>query len=271
MAICKCERSGRDREEHAMSEVTTEQLQELLNDITRRLDNGSSFIASDPQMLDIQKLAKAELSRRAAVPINRQELIEGLKGVVERINRGGEHEFSSRIIGKAITALSAPSQPIIELSGIAEALAESDGFWHACSGCHELNEGHDTGPYSQVFKCALGIGCGECGGLGAVWDTSDYTKMYQHLSEGEPSQPNAADKPVADLSRFVGALDAAIEKFSEDIKSWLGRDQQCLSQLQQLKQICEGVQTPEPQKAGCNECGGNCGINCECLAQLTDK
>lgn len=49
-----------------------------------------------------------------------------------------------------------------------EVLAE--GFWRSCSGCHELNEGHPTGPYSEVFRCNLGSGCRECGGIGATWE-----------------------------------------------------------------------------------------------------
>lgn len=44
------------------------------------------------------------------------------------------------------------------------------GFWRPCSGCHESDEGHPTGPYSETFRCNLGIGCYECGGLGATWE-----------------------------------------------------------------------------------------------------
>lgn len=60
---------------------------------------------------------------------------------------------------------------------IALQVEEGHGVWRSCSGCHELNEGHDTGPYSHTFRCALGLGCSECGGLGAVWDTTDYQSL----------------------------------------------------------------------------------------------
>ena len=54
-----------------------------------------------------------------------------------------------------------------------------DGFWNSCSGCHETNEGAETGfyPYSPEFQCYLGAGCRECGGIGAVWDNADYSDL----------------------------------------------------------------------------------------------
>ena len=74
----------------------------------------------------------------------------------------------------------AEAQPPIELRGVAETLAGQGGDWRSCSGCHELNEGHDTGPYSAVLKCHLGNGCSECGGIGAIWDTTNYAGMAAH-------------------------------------------------------------------------------------------
>ncbi|WP_059518958.1 hypothetical protein [Burkholderia pseudomultivorans] len=76
------------------------------------------------------------------------------------------------------TAPAAPALPI-ELSSVAETVAEGAGFWRSCSGCHETNEGHETGhyPYSKILKCHLGGGCSECGGIGAVWDDTDYEAM----------------------------------------------------------------------------------------------
>lgn len=76
----------------------------------------------------------------------------------------------------------AASAEPIELQGIAETLAEGDGSWRSCTGCHELNEGRDTGPYSKTLKCHLGGGCRECGGIGAIWDTTDYQAMADHMA-----------------------------------------------------------------------------------------
>jgi hypothetical protein len=65
----------------------------------------------------------------------------------------------------------------IELSGVADAIAEGHGSWRSCSGCHTLNEGHPTGEWSDVLKCHLGMGCFECGGIGAIWDNTDYSRV----------------------------------------------------------------------------------------------
>ncbi len=87
----------------------------------------------------------------------------------------------------------------VELSGVAQEIAGGSGFWRSCSGCHELNEGHDTGPQSKVFQCALGNGCSECGGIGAIWDTTDYDAMGDALAAGmaqpQPSG-NAGELPA---------------------------------------------------------------------------
>lgn len=47
------------------------------------------------------------------------------------------------------------------------------GHWRSCSGCHELDEGHPTGPYNDVLRCNVGSGCHECGGIGAIWEHVD--------------------------------------------------------------------------------------------------
>jgi hypothetical protein len=66
-----------------------------------------------------------------------------------------------------------------ELKGIPEAILEGSGSWRTCTGCHETEDGHPVGhyPHSKVLDCALGGGCAECGGIGAVWDTTDYAAM----------------------------------------------------------------------------------------------
>lgn len=100
----------------------------------------------------------------------------------------------------------AAAQSPIELRGVAETLKSQDGAWRSCSGCHELNEGHDTGPYSAVLKCHLGNGCNECGGIGAVWDTTDYADMAGHALAAAPVQQEAAG--IADaVVQMVGEMD----------------------------------------------------------------
>jgi hypothetical protein len=79
----------------------------------------------------------------------------------------------------------ATSQPV-ELLGIADQLAEKSGAWLSCSGCHDLSEGVPTGPYSEGLKCHLGLGCRECGGIGAVWDNVDYSGIGEQLGQDAP-------------------------------------------------------------------------------------
>lgn len=68
-----------------------------------------------------------------------------------------------------------------ELEGVSETLAEGAGFWRSCSGCYETEDGHPVGSYaySSVMQCSLGGGCSECGGLGAVWDNTDYDQIAE--------------------------------------------------------------------------------------------
>lgn len=75
----------------------------------------------------------------------------------------------------------APQAEPAELTGVREQIEKGAGFWHACSGCHDTEDGHPTGPYaySSTMGCALGNGCSECGGIGAIWDNNDYESMAQ--------------------------------------------------------------------------------------------
>lgn len=56
---------------------------------------------------------------------------------------------------------------------------EESGFWHSCSGCTELSDGHNSNgyPHSNVFNCLVGGGCCECGGIGVIWDNIDYKNI----------------------------------------------------------------------------------------------
>lgn len=63
---------------------------------------------------------------------------------------------------------------------IAEVMDEGDGFWKPCSGCQEGVDGYVSQtdyPFNRVFRCQPGGGCSECGGLGVLWDDTDYDAM----------------------------------------------------------------------------------------------
>lgn len=98
----------------------------------------------------------------------------------------------------------------VELHGVSEALSNGDGFWRSCTGCHETNEGHATGPYSETLQCHLGIGCSECGGIGAIWDDTDYDAMGDYMARGaEAPQPAEPVKVPSDAESSIHLLTSA--------------------------------------------------------------
>jgi hypothetical protein len=110
---------------------------------------------------------------------------------------------------EAADALAAPVQePVaVELVGVEDAIKEGDGFWKSCTGCYETNEGHPpTGAFfSPVFKCHMGHGCGECGGIGAIWDDTDYEATADHMMRDD-STPPALAAPVQEPVAFEVGL-----------------------------------------------------------------
>lgn len=64
---------------------------------------------------------------------------------------------------------------------IDEQRREEAGSWQPCSGCYETEDGYDVGHYSmsKLFQCKVGGGCSECGGLGVVWDNTDWADFAE--------------------------------------------------------------------------------------------
>lgn len=89
----------------------------------------------------------------------------------------------------------------IELQGIKETVADSDGFWRSCTGCHETNDGHPSnGAYfSATFNCHLGGGCSECGGIGAIWDNTDYEDMANFMIAQDATPPQVEPAPSPEV------------------------------------------------------------------------
>lgn len=86
----------------------------------------------------------------------------------------------------------------MELRGIAEAVASGKGFWTPCTGCYDTEDGRPTQKYahSAAFGCEMGCGCSECGGLGVVWDDTDYEEMARFMADNEAAP--AAQAPKCD-------------------------------------------------------------------------
>lgn len=97
---------------------------------------------------------------------------------------------------------------------IAEAMDEGDGFWKACSGCQEGVDGHVSEkdyPFDPVFRCRPGGGCSECGGLGVLWDDTDYDAMAKAMAaemEAEDAQGSERGAKACEACGHVGAVSA---------------------------------------------------------------
>lgn len=91
-------------------------------------------------------------------------------------------------------------------STIGELVGDGIGVWRDCTGCHELNEGVSTGPWHPVLKCHVGVGCHECGGIGAIWDATDYASMDDYLSRERSPLTTPAPDAVARLVEAARAM-----------------------------------------------------------------
>ncbi|MFB9223494.1 hypothetical protein [Paracoccus cavernae] len=100
--------------------------------------------------------------------------------------------------------LAAPSAPaeVIDAHAVAEAMEGQAGIWRTCTGCYETCDGQPFGnyPYSAALRCDLGGGCRECGGIGAIWDTTDYADMGDWLARG------GGTSAPAEVEGLVGRL-----------------------------------------------------------------
>lgn len=107
-----------------------------------------------------------------------------------------------------------------ELSRIPDALAEGGGVWRSCSGCHCLNEGVPTGDWSEVMRCHLGIGCRECGGIGAIWDMTDYADMAAFMNQPPHEHLVVTDQMIADareaFRKQTGAEDYQLDGWIDE-------------------------------------------------------
>lgn len=175
-------------------------LQEAM-EYLRRPDAAATSVAQCEPDIWQQHAArdKAEFWARmdAPAPVAPEDRIEA---VLQR--QYGQIAALEAEIASLKAAASAPVAPdvavAIELQGVREALAEGRGVWAPCSGCHELTEGHATGAFSSVLSCHLGNGCSECGGIGAVWDDTDYDEMARSMMSADAAPPPVAFRAACD-------------------------------------------------------------------------
>lgn len=138
----------------------------------------------------------------------------------------------------------------IELNGVSAALEYGKGIWRTCTGCHESNEGYPTGPYSTVMKCHLGGGCFECGGIGAIWDMTDYEDMGRYLAQTgwEAEEKLTAEEAWTILCRMQSALEKIANdagwSFGKPIDSACGEHYARIAE--EMSSIAKGVLSLSP-------------------------
>ena len=118
---------------------------------------------------------------------------------------------------------------------IADELTEKSGFWNSCSGCHESHSGVPHGPWSDMFKCHVGMGCAECGGIGVVWDNTDYSNINEPAALSQPTDAlkvidDLADNLEETINDFVEV--AAMQNFEGDVDDWMKRARKSLTAAQ---------------------------------------
>ena len=136
------------------------------------------------------------LSAIASHPLEQQQAVSG--DVVERADRMMREFYVSPFYDpkagrpadnvKAAIHFALTASGVERMrAGIAERATEGDGFWRACTGCHESVDGCVSikdYPFDPMFQCQSGGGCRECGGIGVVWDNIDYADFARTALQG---------------------------------------------------------------------------------------
>ena len=151
----------------------------------------------------------------------------------------GEHFAARQLLLETIADLE-KQEPVawtdeleIISKGIKDAIEEGGGFWRSCTGCYETNEGYPpNGAYfSKVFKCYLGNGCDECGGIGAIWDDTDYEEMAEYMmQEDTHPQPKAEQSPLTD------------EQIDDATQKWAGHSMVSLDRLIMCREYARAIE-----------------------------
>lgn len=143
-------------------------VEDLARMLIEHLDKGNAGTFEDVATFAMM------LHQRGAEPTVLADAIQARDAEAKREGWADMRRIAKREIKRLLTKPS--MNPPAELAGITAQLKEDHGFWDSCSGCHETEDGHPVGqyPYSEIMGCALGSGCSECGGIGAVWENNDY-------------------------------------------------------------------------------------------------
>lgn len=116
-----------------------------------------------------------------------------------------EIEDACTLLRKSIPTPPTPPSVVEFVRQRVEEIRSNDGgLWRSCSGCYETEDGQNVHGFlfSPTFGCVLGSGCGECGGIGAIWDQTDYAQMAAELSATTPPTPPSRKEIFSVLSKY---------------------------------------------------------------------
>ncbi len=117
------------------------------------------------------------------------------------IEAAWQHAYGSREV--------APDDFTLSREHVFAAMEDGKGAWVSCSGCNTTIDGYPAGDFSRALQCYVGGGCHECGGMGAIWDTTDYAAMAEEMAQ-EPA-------PVAPEVK-------ALLSVAQQVHSWMKGD-----------------------------------------------
>ncbi|KAA3510131.1 hypothetical protein [Agrobacterium rosae] len=147
------------------------------------------------------------------------------------------------------------------LIGIADEMKESGGHWQPCTGCYDTEDGYPTQKYdySPALQTAIGCGCHECGGLGAVWwhmteqELSDFAKICTE-DDSDEVRPGYLDFIVPD-EVFDKGPDAVI-RWQKAYSAELSGQRPPVSAAIATCPTCNGT-GKEGRHSICRDCDGN--------------
>jgi hypothetical protein len=125
---------------------------------------------------------------------------------IEQIPSASREAATERWNRRAAASAQATATPVpTEFVGVEDQIKRGNGAWRPCTGCYDTEDGHPTQRYadSHYLQCALGNGCSECGGLGAVWE--DFSGYEEVLSATPPSNDSASAQATGQAVDLVSA------------------------------------------------------------------
>lgn len=202
----------------AQHDASWDRLARAIGDIGERPRSLSAQTELSLAVTSLGSVTKTLLSRLVATGQERDTLAANLTSAIraaERIaTQHGETQAAltaaERERDEAVKRLAAAES---ERARVAEVVSQGDGWWKSCSGCHETVDGAETGyyPHSATFNCHVGGGCGDCGGIGVVWESAAGLDAWCAEQAAEMSREQKLSDEATALRERAAAMEGALK------------------------------------------------------------